>query len=321
LLRGLHRFAPATFAAWLALSALLAPEAARAAPSGVNRKIVFVRVLAGETQHIFSISSSGTGLKQLTSGNTLDFAPSLSPNGKLIAFSRLGTNSNLDVFTVHPDGRGLRQLTHSAHGEANGLPAWSPDGGSIAFTRGPFMGGSPGQIYRMRADGTHLVQLTHSAVDSSMPAWSKGLIAYVQGEAPDSAIWTMRPDGHGNRRLTGAKSGAEHPVFSPDGTLIAFDRQLGHGASAIYLMARNGKHQRRITGTRGIHEDPAFSPDGSLIVFAASSRSSNVALFTIAVQLLLAEAEPDPAPLAEGRWLLELRKAEQISVEAARGGL
>jgi hypothetical protein len=86
-------------------------------------------------------------------------------------------------------------------------------------------------------------------------------------------------------------------------------------------MARNGKHQCRITGTRGIHEDPAFSPDGSLIVFAASSRSSNVALFTIAVQLLLAEAEPDPAPLAEGPWLLELRKAEQISVEAARGGL
>src|SRR5262249_44532207 len=158
-----------------------------------------------------------------------------------------------------PNGTGLRHVTNGPPGTANGEPAWSPDGRAIAFTRGPFSGTSPSQIFRIRADGMHLKQLTSTSVDSRAADWTTGLIAYVQGEPPNTSIWTMRPDGTRQRRLTAPNSATDHPDWSPDGRLIAFDKQFTNGSSAIYVMDRNGRHKRRVTGTRGVHEDPAFS--------------------------------------------------------------
>jgi TolB protein len=187
------------------------------------------------------------------------------------------------VFTVLPNGSGLTRITNGPPGTANGEPAWSPDGRSIAFTRGPFSGNSPSQIFRVRADGRHLKQLTHTSVDSRAADWTNGLIAYVQGEPPNTSIWTMRPDGTHQRRLTAPSSAADHPDWSPDGKLIAFDKQLANDSSAIYVMDRNGRHKRRVSGTRGVHEDPAFSPNGALIAFAAGQQSA-LSLYTVTLR-------------------------------------
>ena len=52
-----------------------------------------------------------------------------------------------------------------------------------------------------------------------------GKIAYVitnpSGTSHD--IWTVNPDGTGNRRLT-SNGNSWHPRWSPDGKLIAFER-------------------------------------------------------------------------------------------------
>jgi TolB protein len=248
---------------------------------GRNGRIAFARTGPGQAiQNIFTVAASGGPIKRVTSGNTVDFTPSWSPTGTLIAFGRLNSTGGLDVFTVRPTGGGLKQITNGPPGTANGEPAWSHDGHAIAFTRGPFSGSSPSQIFRMRANGKGLKQLTHSAVDSRAADWTSGLIAYVQGEPPDSSIWTMRPDGSHQRRLTALGSATDHPSWSPDGRLIAFDKQLAGGSSAIYVMDRSGRHVRRVTGIRGIHEQPAFSPNGALIAFAGGPKSQ-LSLYTI----------------------------------------
>jgi Tol biopolymer transport system component len=58
------------------------------------------------------------------------------------------------VFTVNVDGTGLFQLTPWALNAA-GDPEWSPDGKWIVFTAP-----SPGNIYKVRPDGTGLTNLT-----------------------------------------------------------------------------------------------------------------------------------------------------------------
>jgi Tol biopolymer transport system component len=278
---GLHGRAAA---AVLIASAFVPAPVAHATFLGADGRIAFTRSPVRTAQNIYSIIPSGHGLRRVTSGNVVDFAPSWAPSGTVLAFSRLNSTGGLDVFTVGANGSGLSQVTHGPQGIANGEPAWSPDGRSIAFTRGPFTGSGPSELYRMRLDGTGLRQLTRNRIGSRTPAWTNGLIAYVQGEPPHSSIWTMRPDGTHKRRLTGLSSATGHPDFSPTGSQIAFDRLLPNGSAAIYVMDRDGRHVRRITGGRGIYEDPVFSPNGTLIAFAAGSTTSKLSIYTVSVE-------------------------------------
>jgi Tol biopolymer transport system component len=57
-------------------------------------------------------------------------SPVFSPDGKQLAFS--GQNGGIsDLFVVNVDGSGLRQLTNDKYAQL--MPAWSPDGHTIAY--------------------------------------------------------------------------------------------------------------------------------------------------------------------------------------------
>jgi Tol biopolymer transport system component len=62
------------------------------------------------------------------------------------------------------------------------------------------------------------------------------------------------------------------PVWSPDGTRIAFEATYGLGLRTdIYVMSPDGTGVQRLTATRGRSEtDPAWSPDGTLIAFTVN---------------------------------------------------
>ena len=59
-------------------------------------------------EQIFRIKPSGKGLKQLTKGTYPSEAPAFSPDGKRIAFARLGAG----IFSMNVDGSGLRAPDH-----------------------------------------------------------------------------------------------------------------------------------------------------------------------------------------------------------------
>ncbi len=107
-----------------------------------------------------------------------DNFPLWSPRGDRIAFVRQ-LEGNFQVFTIRSDGKGIRQLTNVRGNEAH--LAWSPDGRHILFcsTRMGFKDealyiAAPqpyGEIFAMRADGTHLEQLTDNQWEEGGPAW------------------------------------------------------------------------------------------------------------------------------------------------------
>jgi Tol biopolymer transport system component len=89
----------------------------------------------------------------------------------------------------------------------------------------------------------------------------------------------MNADGTDQIRLTSGPEEHGGPVWSPDGTKIAYDTQSAPGAANptirdIYVMDANGLNQSNLTGYESsitLSVQPDWSPDGSKIAFAAYS--------------------------------------------------
>jgi len=116
---------------------------------------------------------------------------------------------------------------------------------------------------------------------TSAPAATSGTppgeLLYASNKEGRWALYRIRPDGSGERRLTTLSSDDYNGVWSPDGQSIAFvsDRD---GNPEIYVMNADGSGQRRLTNAPGADEAPAWSPDGRQIAFV-STRAGDGAIY------------------------------------------
>lgn len=117
-------------------------------------------------------------------------------------------------------------------------------------------------IYRMNPDGTHIVNLTHSATSEGDAAWSPDgkLIAFESDRDGNLEIYTMDgSDGQHLVRLTYWPDVDEDPSWSPDSQYIAFT-SLRDGNREIYVaMADGTRPAQRLTIDCARDEFPVWS--------------------------------------------------------------
>jgi Tol biopolymer transport system component len=227
------------------------------------------------------MNADGSAQRRLTRNETQDFSPAWSPDGTKIAFTRRCWHTNdkydadTEVFVMNADGSGQRNLTRRARW-SDESPAWSPDGTKIAFVssrgrRRALEGGGQAPIWRivvMNTDGSGQHVLIRNSSRGGHPVtWSPDgkTLAFVRGLPATGtlAIYVMKSDGTGQKRLTDPHVNSFDPAWSPDGTKIAFtsDRGMDNG---IYIMSPDGSRQR-LTHDGG--ESAAWSADGSKLAF------------------------------------------------------
>jgi TolB protein len=182
---------------------------------------------------IYVMRPNGSGFRRVTRDRWVDDQVGWSPDGRRFVFVSSRASGRFGISVINVNGSGYRRLTRDTD---DSLPAWSPDGRTIAFER--------------------LTRITDEFVTGT--------------------IWLMNPDGSNPRRLTeppqvlgylGARDGM--PDWSPDGRLIAFTRSY-RGRRDIYVIHPDGTGLRRLTKQAGLHSFPSWSPDGKRIVFVTS---------------------------------------------------
>jgi Tol biopolymer transport system component len=278
-----------------------------------NGRIVF-QANVGDLQQLFTIKPDGTGLKQIThafpvhSGDlTGAEAPAWAPDGSKIAFDSDYESSDdnfINVFTVKPDGSGLTQIPLSV-GAYRGEPSLSRKGDRLAVSADsadnqPSLHG----IFVAGADGSHPTQVT-SAVPAgkdaydAKPSWSPdgNWIAFQRVRKKNSAaIFIVRVDGTGLRRLTPWTLDAAQPRWSPNGTRILFnsyeDIQPGT-AGNLFTIRPNGTHRIKLThftaDARPWYQTGhggAWSPDGKQIVWARFKAPADGGQGTVALMVM-----------------------------------
>ena len=167
-------------------------------------------------------------------------------NGRIVFDSERTTGTGVDnptgdseIFTIKPDGTGLKQLTFNTVGDND--PAFSPDGTKIAYdSTGDFTSNSGGdyEVYLMNAtDGSSKINLSNN--------------------------------GYGVDDF--------EPVFSPDGTKIAYDSRgiqnsNPQGDFEVYVMnAADGSGQMNLSNNdTGVTDlTPIFSPGGKKVAYTS----------------------------------------------------
>ena len=240
----------------------------------------------------------GTEVTNLTSNPADDGNPAWSPDGTKIAFVSI-RDANNEIYVMNVDGSGQKNLTNDPGND--GPPSWSPDGTMIAFASSQ---GEADEIFVMNADGLNKLRLADSPGgiddDAFRPTWSadSSKIAFTSDRDSDVVrnvdIYVIGADGTGLVRFTGQSAQDHSPIFSPDGTEIAWLSRRW-GGDDVYVKSADASvdgatHEMRPPGERRVtlhgNDDyqPTWSNDGESLFFMSQRDGIAPGIFVTVAQ-------------------------------------
>ena len=233
----------------------------------------------------------------VTSGEGDDAQPSISPDGRRIAFCS-NRSGAWHLYLANAEGRGVTPLTDGDSTDMH--PSFSPDGKRIVYSS-TAAAGEPWTICVMDL-ATRKTQVVGKGL---FPAWSPrgdvDLIAFQKTRARGSrwfSLWTceLRANDSGETApaetteiAVSANAALISPTWSPDGKWIAFSSIVDpaqmrdgkpQGQQDIWVMeAVAGASKRRITDGQGTNLTPCWAVDNK--VYFVSDRTGHESIWSL----------------------------------------
>ena len=146
-------------------------------------------------------------------------------------------------------------------------PHWSGDGRRLLYLRASGIYVAETASAKSATESFRAPHRLGSRKEVSEIDWSPDTAALLltKGDARKrlcTDLYTMRVDASSSRRLTASEGCEGHAAWSPDGTRIAFERQL-EKSTEIVVSDSNGRDSRVV----GHGSFPAWSPDADSLAF------------------------------------------------------
>lgn len=246
------------------------------------------------TYTVHVIGADGTGRAAIATGRARGLRlGGWAPDGRSVVYHVVSGSYSMEssLYAAALDGSGARRLAPALPSwAALAWPAWAPDGGRIAFQSG-YEGSTRGfayRVYAMTPDASAVTRLVDRdtrayawAPDGRRLAFSAPRPGDPLGDPRAELVVTAAAEGSVTVRLTDEAVGRAQPVWSPDGTRIAFASGTP-GQADLYVINVDGSGLRRLTTAPGDDLGPAWSPDGTRIAFS-SARGGRWDLFAVGV--------------------------------------
>jgi TolB protein len=173
---------------------------------------LYVSVSMEGNSDIYRVQLSTAAVEKVVDGWGIEVSPSLSPDGKKIAFVSNRSGSPQVYVRNLAASSGEHRISHA--GGYSTSPSWSPAGERIAFTS---QAGGKFSIYAVNPDGSNQQLLASGDGDCTDPSYSPDgrYVVYTFQKKGYSELRIVSADGRWGKRLFSGFSGVGSAAWSP----------------------------------------------------------------------------------------------------------
>jgi dipeptidyl aminopeptidase/acylaminoacyl peptidase len=202
--------------------------------SADGRFVVYSRTV-GAYDQLFIAATDGSSKRQITSGRQHSWGPSLSPDGRTIAFWK--GFPPIGLWVIQSDGKGEHAITRSSL-FASDQADWSPDGTTLVYSAGSNNGHQ--DLWAIGLDGKPEQRIVDASGNDGVPSISPdGLkITYLNANFDGARSRVMVADRDGSNRVAISDVGDWYlPQWSPDARhVLAVDGRIGGGQPIVAIL-------------------------------------------------------------------------------------
>lgn len=274
-----------------------------------SAKILFMsdRDTNTRRKEIYAMDKNGENVQRMTNSDTHHFFAAVDNSRRFIVDTRaeantakpadLGDEDRKSVWLIDLEKRTETLLSDPRYNAES--RTFSPDSEWVAFLMSV---NNQGDIYKVRRDGTDLVNLTNTPrASEGDPAWSPDgkwiSYSYADGDLNRYVLKRMSPtgtnietiyDGGEGIPTPGFAPGNYDPAWSPDSEWLVFERAVSakgenfkSGVWHIFRVKTDGTDILDLS-LKGNHEEwaeflPSISPDGTRVIFSALHQAKDLA--------------------------------------------
>ncbi len=267
-----------------------------------GKLLVFASTMHRETSDIYTKSTTGQTITQLTRDPADDIQPAISPDGTNVAFAS-NRAGNWDLYVMSIDGGKTIKITSDNDHELH--PSWSPDGRNLAYCKF----GSQSQRWEIWVVDWQQPSVQQFLGYGLFPEWcpdiAQSKILFQRARQRGSrfhTIWTMdyvNGEGLYPTEITSASNAAViNPSWSPGGDRIVFVSVLEPDAkpnarpsqSDIWMVKLDGTERTNLTNGQFANFQPVWGVDGK--VYFVSDRSGVDNLWAVSTGRAVRSTQP-----------------------------
>ena len=240
--------------------------------------MAFIKIAGPRQRDVWAVKPNGRGLRQLTKITGEALSPSWSPDGRYVVFTHIDHRSH--ALGVWDAATGSTNRIRFPGNTVIG-PSYMPDNRiAVSLTDGR----NPSIFLLNHAFQKERKLDNSSSIDVSPSVDASGSkMAFASNRLGGPQIFVKDLHSGQTSRVSMSGSYNTDPSISPDGTMVAFARQVGAGQHRIVVHDLLTGREYQISNGPGSDEEPAFAPDGFFVAFSSTRGGSKQIYLTTRV--------------------------------------